>query len=255
MLIKGLTDQYQIIGYNAPTKFYRENDTVIQTLTFGRENEERVAAADTALASLSNETLFDNYYRDYINQIFDSRSKIYKFKARLPSGLASTIDLADTVIIGNHAYRFNSLSINVNNGDADLELYSIDNALFDISFGQSEDGLRVRTSIDNFITNITDGTYINSFPATFTVTLNDQLNPSFELIRNGLVVDTNTTGSFSTLIVEDNDEFFIRINDRGFTLVTDTITVTDIIASNIFTDHNDDPITDHNDDPITDNTI
>ena len=246
--------KFEISRYNAPSKFLRDaSGNTLQTLTFGTENDERTTAGDTGFTS--NNTLFRSYYENYITTIFNERAKVYKYKGRLPASLLTSIGNDDTLVIGNNAYRSNSIISNINDGKTRLELYSVDNTTADISFGRQVPTVATLFSIDTFTTNIVDGVALRSIPTTFVVTLFNGTNPSYQLFKNDTVLLNNFTGSFETLDFDINDVFFIRITNGGVTIDSQKTTITSIEDGRVILDHNNDPITDHNDDPIIDTDL
>ena len=246
--------KFEISRYNAPSKFLRDTSgNTLQTLTFGTENDERTTAGD--LGFTSNNTLFRSYYENYIATIFNERAKVYRYKGRLPASLLTSIGNDDTLVIGNNAYRSNSIISNINDGKTRFELYSVDNATADISFGQQIPIVATLFSIDTFTTSIVDGIALRSIPTTFTVTLLNANAPSYQLYRNNEVLLENFTGDFETLSHEVGDSYFIRATDGGVTIDTQTITITSIEDGRVILDNNNDPITDHTNDPIIDTDL
>lgn len=67
-------------------------------------------------------SLFNNYYSNYINDVFNKKARIYKFTAYLPSHIVNRYELNDTFIIAGREYIINSIKINLLNNKAELEL-------------------------------------------------------------------------------------------------------------------------------------
>lgn len=70
-------------------------------------------------------SLFANYYQDYISDVFNSKRRITKVKAYLPTRFLITYSLADTLRIADREYKINSITTNLNTGESDLELLNI----------------------------------------------------------------------------------------------------------------------------------
>ena len=70
-------------------------------------------------------TLYNNYYNNYILNIFKQSSRIVKFEAYLPLNIILNYTLADILIISGKQYRINSLNINLINNKTQLELITI----------------------------------------------------------------------------------------------------------------------------------
>jgi hypothetical protein len=74
------------------------------------------------------QTLFNNYYSDYISDVFDFRRRIIRVTAHLPLSLLSgskAIKLEDEITLNQRAYRINQVTYNIGEGKADFELINI----------------------------------------------------------------------------------------------------------------------------------
>ncbi len=67
-------------------------------------------------------TLFNEYYRNYITDIFDIESRLFKFKAYIPADVLIKIKLNDTIIIFDTEYRINQMTTNFMTGVTQFEL-------------------------------------------------------------------------------------------------------------------------------------
>ena len=70
-------------------------------------------------------SLFVNYYQDYISDVFNSKRRLTKVKAYLPTRFLISYSLADTLRIADREYKINSITTNLNTGESDLELLNI----------------------------------------------------------------------------------------------------------------------------------
>ena len=70
-------------------------------------------------------TLFQNFYSTYIGQVFDSKNRLSKIKARLPMNILLNYSLADKFRISGTEYRINSITTNLTTGEADIELLNV----------------------------------------------------------------------------------------------------------------------------------
>lgn len=78
--------------------------------------------------TIFTQTLFNNYYSDYISDVFDYRRRIIKVTAHLPLSLLSgstAIKLEDEIIVNQRAYRINQVNYNIGEGKAEFELINI----------------------------------------------------------------------------------------------------------------------------------
>ena len=90
--------------------------TSTENINFNNENNEWT---DT---SQFTGTLFQNFYNTYISQAFNSRRRIYKFKAFLPLNMIYKIQMNDRITINNQSYNINNANINLITGETKLEL-------------------------------------------------------------------------------------------------------------------------------------
>ena len=89
--------------------------SVIYSLNFGADQS-------TYTLNVEEESLFQNYYSDYITNIFSERSRIYKMKAIFPTSLLSQIKVNDRVIIRDKRYTINTFTTDLTSGEVSLEL-------------------------------------------------------------------------------------------------------------------------------------
>ena len=70
-------------------------------------------------------SLFANYYQDYISDVFNTKRRLTKVKAYLPTNFLISYSLADTLRIADREYNINSITTNLNTGESELELLNI----------------------------------------------------------------------------------------------------------------------------------
>lgn len=83
---------------------------------FNKENNEYTPSGNF------NGTLFNDYYANYIGDVFKTKRRLTKVKAFLPLKILRKYTLADKFVIANRVYRINSITTNLKNGESDLEL-------------------------------------------------------------------------------------------------------------------------------------
>jgi len=76
-------------------------------------------------------TLYMNYWNDYITSIFNIKKRLFKFQAKLPISLLTRLKLNDVLFIKDRYYRINDFSVNLLNGDTTLNLLNT----FETNFG------------------------------------------------------------------------------------------------------------------------
>lgn len=94
------------------------NDTGYpETIHFGLEENEW-NAPDTTWT----DSIFEKYYRSYIENVFRTNERLTKIKAKLPLKFLQNYSLADELQINDLTYRINSITTNLQTGEASLEL-------------------------------------------------------------------------------------------------------------------------------------
>ena len=94
-------------------------DTLISsvdyTLNFGAEQS-------TYTGNVENQSLFSNYYSNYLNNIFGVKSRIIKVKGVLPISLLTNLKVNDRVIIRDKRYVINQFTTDLTTGEVQFEL-------------------------------------------------------------------------------------------------------------------------------------
>ena len=107
----------EITTYNRPANINADQS---QTLNFGTELDEYNRSGASAI--VNSNSLFENFYKTYITQVFDRRARIYKYSAKLPSSILLKYNLNDTFTVFDQDYIINNININLITGDTKLEL-------------------------------------------------------------------------------------------------------------------------------------
>lgn len=67
-------------------------------------------------------TLFNEFYSEYISDVFNTKNRLSKYTAYLPLKILFDLKLNDRVIINNRRYKINSMTTNLQSGKTDFEL-------------------------------------------------------------------------------------------------------------------------------------
>lgn len=67
-------------------------------------------------------TIFEKYYRSYLEDIFDPKRRIYNYKCYLPIWLTLKYKMNDRFVISGRRFKINSIGIDLKNGMTNLEL-------------------------------------------------------------------------------------------------------------------------------------
>ena len=101
----------RLTQYNRPSNTY----STLQSLHFGEEIDEYLGQAE-------NDSLFENYYKNYIVDTFDQKRRLTKVKAYLPLRILLNYTLADRFIINNRKFKINSIQTDLKTGLSNIEL-------------------------------------------------------------------------------------------------------------------------------------
>jgi hypothetical protein len=72
--------------------------------------------------SVENNTLFNNYYNAYLNNIYSPKSRTFKIKTVLPISIISSLKLNDRVVIRDKRYIINTFTTDLTTGEVELNL-------------------------------------------------------------------------------------------------------------------------------------
>ncbi len=70
----------------------------------------------------NNNSLFQKFYENYIVRVFNTRTRIFKYKAILPLKFLLTYSLADKVFVNGRAFTINKITTKLQTGESSLEL-------------------------------------------------------------------------------------------------------------------------------------
>ena len=110
---------------SASSYFIPSNSVAINSSTskvninFDLENNEYTRDASFT------DTLFDDYYTNYITDVFNSKRRLTKVKAFIPLKILRSYNLSDRFIIADKIYIINSITTNLGTGESDLELLNV----------------------------------------------------------------------------------------------------------------------------------
>ena len=75
------------------------------------------------LAPLEN-SLYRTYYQPYLVNLFNSKTRVIKLKAKLPMSMLTRLTLDDAIIVRDKKYRINDMTTDLTTGDVQLVLIS-----------------------------------------------------------------------------------------------------------------------------------
>tara|TARA_R100001443_G_scaffold38039_1_gene51584 strand:- start:764 stop:3067 length:2304 start_codon:yes stop_codon:yes gene_type:complete len=116
---KGASSPTQETTYNIPSNSrYSSTSSGEDNINFGAMINEYAAVSFSG-------TLFENYYKNYITNIFNTKNRLTKIKAILPLSILLNYELNDIFIIKGKKYRINSITTNLTTGEANIELLNV----------------------------------------------------------------------------------------------------------------------------------
>jgi len=80
------------------------------------------AQQSTFTDAIETRSLFNNYYLDYLTNIFTAKARIVKLKGIVPLSLLQSLKLNDRLIIRDKRYIINSFTTDLTTGEVDFEL-------------------------------------------------------------------------------------------------------------------------------------
>lgn len=104
--------------------FMPSNQAVFQTNT-GQNSINFYSELNEWTASVNNNSLFEENYKEYIKDVFNEKRRLTKVKAFLPLRILLKYTLADTFIIAGKQYKINSITTNLQTGESDMELLNV----------------------------------------------------------------------------------------------------------------------------------
>ena len=98
--------------YNAPSSVSSDGN---HTLNFGAEYDEFSKSVNT-------NSLFERFYKTYIQQTFNQNGRIIKVSARLPVSFILNYRVNDVILIDGQEYYINNITIDLTTGKSELDL-------------------------------------------------------------------------------------------------------------------------------------
>jgi len=108
-------NQY-LVPLNSP---FRDPATNKANINFGLMTNEFTGGSEFTT------TLFESYYKTYIENVFSEKARVITIDAYLPQSIIMNYSLADKFIINNNSYRINTIKINLNTRKSSIELTTL----------------------------------------------------------------------------------------------------------------------------------
>lgn len=115
-------------GYYIASNYQTLNNTSQSLHFFPEINEYYLGEVDgngDPFDGSTSKSLFETFYRDYIESLFRDTRRIVKLKAKLPLSFHLSFSLADDIRIFDKVYRINEIKTNFLTGVSELELLNV----------------------------------------------------------------------------------------------------------------------------------
>lgn len=92
-------------------------EQVTNSLNFGADvSSYHYAPIDTSL--------YYNFWKNYIEDLFNKKTRVIELKCKLPIRILQTLQLNDRFIVGQYRYKISTIKVDLTNAEANLELFS-----------------------------------------------------------------------------------------------------------------------------------
>lgn len=150
-------------------------EQVTNSLNFGDNNS-------TFFLSPIQKGLYYNFWKTYIEDLYNTKTRIISFKCKIPVNILYQLRLNDRFIVNDKKYKISTVKVDITNYDADVELFSDFSKPFD--------------SVENLIPITVDRTDITVDNSLLTVDRVSEYDPVTSYTTNGLSI-TNYLGTAS----------------------------------------------------------
>ena len=113
------TSRVKIENYFAPA-----NSDLSQSQVEDRQSINFSPEADEWELTTTDETLFNNYHKNYISSVFNKSNRLTKITAYLPLRILHKYTLADRFVVAGKSYKINSIETDFYTGKSEIELLS-----------------------------------------------------------------------------------------------------------------------------------
>jgi len=181
-------------------------DQVTNSLNFGADNS-------TYFYAPINNSLYSNFWRTYIEELYNRKTRVLSFKCKIPARILQTLEMNDRFIIGDKKYKLSTISVDLTTGDATCEAFT------DLGFPFD--------SIDNIIPITVDRTDITVDNDILTVDRTTEYSPVSTFTINGIsLTEYNATKG------EEHFELKITASVEWTVAISDTFVTSNKMSGN-----------------------
>jgi len=186
-------------------------NTVSSSLLFNNE-------FSTWNGAFINNTLYSDYWQNYIQSIFNIKKRSFKFNANLPTYLLTQIKLNDVIKIKDNYFTINDYNINLLDGDATFNLINNFDTNFNL-FAPSKKDFYINFLQQTFRVYVSNSSVMNisiqdlGFGIDFISAVKNQNYIDISISQNNLIknrdvfinVNNGSNKSFQIYLNQDND--------------------------------------------------
>ena len=107
------------------TSIFMPSNQVVFATNTGQNTINFYSELNEWTASVNDNSLFEENYKEYIQDVFNEKRRLTRVKAFLPLRIILKYTLADTFIIAGKEYKINSITTNLQTGESDMELLNV----------------------------------------------------------------------------------------------------------------------------------
>ncbi len=107
------------------TSIFMPSNQVVFATNTGQKTINFYSELNEWTASVNDNSLFEENYKEYIQDVFNEKRRLTRVKAFLPLRILLKYTLADTFIIAGKQYKINSITTNLQTGESDMELLNV----------------------------------------------------------------------------------------------------------------------------------
>ena len=160
---------------------------------------------------IETRSLFNNYYLDYLTNIFTSKARILKLKGIFPLSLLQKLKLNDRLVIRDKRYIINSFNTDLTTGEVNLELLNDFRIASTVTPPVTYYGFQVSNGSS---TTYGDACALTTYPLTIYGT-----NPVFEL-NTSFYASEGVLFNGNSYFYKNSLNKYVQINSVGLRIAT-----------------------------------
>jgi len=189
-----------------------------ESVNFGSEFDEwEVHEGTTSIPNRNS--LFQDYYSNYILKLYDKQSRRVSVKTKLPVNIIQTIQPNDMILINDKYFSINSMNININKGDTSFELLNnatsvtAGNLKLDVprlgKLSVTSNSITIRVTGNSSIENLRHDVYVDG---TLTVTASSSREITLTSLSGSTEYDITVVSKINGTSIESLESLIYQIS-------------------------------------------